>query len=156
VTKSFRKSLSAGLEGLKKAGFLFALVAGSAGLGLLIAWPLWFFATSARQAYTITVLCLGGVFAVFLVVRAARRRRAVMRQAGKPRSGLLSIVLTVLIACVATAGAFVAAALFARGLWVIAAIEIVLWGALLWLIGRARRSANSRKVRPVPAENTGK
>jgi hypothetical protein len=156
VKNGFQESLSAWLEGFKKAGFLCALVAGSAALGFLIAWPLWYFATSARQAYTITVLCLGGAGAVFLAIRAGQRRRKAMREDGKPRRNALTVMLTVVIAVVATAGTYVGAALFARGLWVIGAVELVAWGGLLWVIGRARRAANSRKVRPVPAENVGK
>jgi hypothetical protein len=79
-----------------------------------------------------------------------------MREDGKRRRSALAALLTVVIVVVATAGTYVGAALFARGLWVIGAVELLIWGGLLWVIGRARRAANSRKVRPLPAENVGK
>jgi len=156
VKEGFQKSLAAGLEGIRKAGFLLALVAGSAALGFLIAWPLWLFATSARQVYTTTVLSLGGAGVVFLTVRAGQRRRKARNEAGKPPRSLLAVVLTALMVAVAITGAFLAAALVVRGLWVIGAAEVVLWVGLLWLIGRGRRAAKDRKVRTVPAENAGR
>jgi hypothetical protein len=156
VKESFQKSLAAGLEGVRRAGFLLALVAGSAALGLLIAWPLWLFATSARQVYTITVLSLSGAGVVFLTVRAGQRRRKARHEAGKPRRSLLAVMLTAVMVAVAVAGAYLAAALVVRGLWVIGAAEVVLWVGLLWLIGRGRRAAKDRKVRTVPAENAGR
>jgi small-conductance mechanosensitive channel len=153
VRNGFQKSFAAGLEGLRKVGFLLGLVAGSAVLGFLIAWPLWLFATSARQVYTITVLALAGAGIVFLAVRAARRRQKARRDAGKPGLGLLPVLLTVLLVLVGISGAYLGAALFVRGLWVVGVGVLVLWAGLLWLVGRARRAAKGRKVRRVPAEN---
>ena len=187
MRNGFQKSFAAGLEGLRKVGFLLGLVAGSAVLGFLIAWPLWLFATSARQVYTITVLALAGALVekkatstknrrasssavngpcrptiasttagagiVFLAVRAARRRQKARRDAGKPGLGLLPVLLTVLLVLVGISGAYLGAALFVRGLWVVGVGVLVLWAGLLWLVGRARRAAKGRKVRRVPAEN---
>ena len=77
-----RRTLARWFEAGRRIGFLLVLVAGSAALGLLISWPLWFFATSARQAYTITVLVLAGAGVVFLVVRSASRSRGATRDPG--------------------------------------------------------------------------
>jgi hypothetical protein len=153
VKSGLQKSIAAWIEGGRKIGFLLLLVAGSAILGFLIAWPLWLFATSARQAYTITVLALAGAGVVFLVVRAAQRRRRAVRDAGKPPRTFLSGLLTVLMVVVGIAGVYLAAALIVRGLWIIGAAVIAVWAGLLWLIGRARGATKVRKVRPVPAEN---
>ncbi|MGA2381642.1 MAG: hypothetical protein ABSG85_20275 [Spirochaetia bacterium] len=153
MKNGLRKAIAAWIEGGRKVGFLLLLVAGSAGLGFLIAWPLWLFATTARQAYTITVLALivGGI--IFLAVRAAQRRRKAVRDAGKPRRTLLSGLLAVLMVIVGVAGVYLAAALIVRGLWIIGAGVVALWAGLLWLIGQARGAAKARKVRPLPAEN---
>ncbi len=68
MKNAFRKTLSRWVEAGRKVGFLLVLVAGSAALGLLISWPLWLFATSARGAYSITVLGLAGAGILYLVV----------------------------------------------------------------------------------------
>jgi len=153
VKKSVTRSFAAALEGLRKVGFFLALVVGSAAMGLLIAWPLWFFATSARQVYTITVLVLAGGGIVYLAVRSAQRRRKSLRDAGKPGRGLLSAVLTILLVMVGISGAYLAAALFIRGLWKFGAGAVVVWAGLLWLIGWARGAVKTRKPGQVPAEN---
>jgi hypothetical protein len=153
VKKELRKSIAAWIEGARGVGFLLLLVAGSAALGFLIAWPLWFFATSARPAYTITVLALAFAGIVFLIVRAARNRRRAVRDAGKPPRTFLSTLLGFLTVLVGVAGVYLSAALIVRGLWIIAAIVILLSAGFLWLLGRARGAAKGRKVSAVPAEN---
>lgn len=153
MNNGLRRTVAAWVEAARKTGFLLLLVVGSAALGILIAWPLWLFATSARQAYTITVLALAGAGIVFLAVRAVQRSRKAVQDPGKPRRTFLSVLLTVLIVIVGFAGAYLAAALFVRGLWIIGAGVVVLWAGILWLMGRARGAAKTRKVRPVPAEN---
>jgi drug/metabolite transporter (DMT)-like permease len=153
VKTGLRTALSAWIEAGRKIGFLLLLVAGSAGLGFLIAWPLWFFATTARSAYTIAVLAAGGAGIVLLAVRAALRRRKSVRDPGKPTHSVLSVLLAVMMGIVGFAGVYLAAALFIRRLWIIGAADIAVWVGLLWLMARARGAVMSRKVRPFPAEN---
>lgn len=148
-----RKTIARWFEAGRKIGFLLVLAAGSAALGFLIAWPLWLFATSARQAYTITVLGLAGAGIVFLVTRSMLRSRTATRDPGKPRRTFLSALLTVLMALIGFSGAYLAAVFLARGLWPLVAVDLAAWSLILWGLGRARSAAKNRKVRPVPAEN---
>jgi len=136
-------------------GFFILLVAGSAGLGCVIAWPLWAFATSERTAYTIFALCLtGGGLAAFAARAIIRSRRAV-RDPGKPRRTVLSLLLTLVLVGVVLAGAYIAAVMLSRGLWILAIPACVLWGGLVWLVAFTRRRAKTHKERPVHAENKG-
>jgi hypothetical protein len=151
-----RKTIARWLEAGRKIGFLLVLVAGSAALGFLVSWPLWLFATSARQAYTFTVLGLACAGVIFLAVRSIRRSRRTTRDPGKPRRTFVSVLLTVLMVLVGFGGAYMAAAFLVRGLWVFGAVDIAAWGLLLWALGRARSGAKNPKVRPVPAENGSK
>ena len=153
MSSGLRRGVSAWIEAGRKIGFVILLVAGSAALGIVIAWPLWRFATGAREAYTITILVLAAGAVVYLVVRAAVRRRSAARDPGRPRGSAASALLTALIAIVAVAGLYLAAAFLARGLWILGAGAAVVWAVLLWLLGRARGAARRRKARPVPAEN---
>lgn len=141
------------MEAGRRAGFVVLLVAGSAILGIIISWPLWLFATSARQAYTAVVLALAAGGIIYLAVRAFARRRSAARDPGRPRRSAVSGLLTGLMVIVGCAGLYVAAALLARGIWVLGAAALVLWAGLLWLLGRARGSLRSRKEHAVPAEN---
>jgi hypothetical protein len=153
VKNGFRKTLTRWVEAGRKVGFLLVLVAGSAALGFLISWPLWLFATSARTAYTITVLGLAGAGVIFLVVRSVQRSRTATRDPGTPRRTFISALMTVLMVLVGFGGAYLAAAFLVRGLWAFGAADLAAWGILLWLLGRARRAAKNRKVQAVPAEN---
>jgi hypothetical protein len=148
-----RQTLARWFEAGRKIGFLLVLAAGSAALGLLISWPLWYFATSARHAYTVTVLVLAGAGLVFLVVRSVLRSRGATRDPGRPRRTVLSAFLTFLMVVVGFGGAYLAAAFLARGLWFLGAADLAAWGLLLWVLGRARGAAKRPKVRSVPAEN---
>jgi hypothetical protein len=150
---SARKTVAAWVEAGSRIGFVLLLVVGCAALGLAIAWPLWAFATGARQAYTITVLAVGAAGLLFLAVRSARRRRASTRDPSQPSRSTAAGLLTVLMVLVGLAGAWTAAALLVRGIWVLGAAAVALWAGLLWLLGRARRAARSRKAAAVPAEN---
>jgi hypothetical protein len=141
------------MEAGRKAGFLVLLVAGSAILGILIAWPLWLFATSAREVYTISVLALAAGGIGYLVVRGFLRRRSAPRDPGRPRSSAVSGFLTGLMVIVGCAGLYFAAALLAHGTWVLGAGALVIWAGLLWLLGKARGAARGRKARAVPADN---
>lgn len=154
--RGFGRRLSAWIEAGRKAGFLVILVAGSAALGLIIALPLWLFATSAREAYTVVVLVSAAAGVVYLVVRSVARRRAAVRDSGRPRRSALAGFLTALMAVIGAAGLYAAAALLARGNWILGSLDLVLWAGILWLLGRGRRAARDRKARPVPAENKGR
>jgi hypothetical protein len=153
VSSELRRRVSAWIEAGRKTGFVILLVAGSAALGILIALPLWLFATRAREAYTITILALAAGAVVYLVVRAIVRRRSAPRDPGRPRGSAASALLTTLIVIVAVAGLYLVAAVLARGMWILGALAAAAWAALLWLLGRARGAARNRKARPVPAEN---
>jgi len=154
-----RRRLASWIEAGRKTGFLLLLVAGSAALGIIIAWPLWLFATSARETYTVVVLALAAGGIVYLVVRALLRSCTTARDPGRPRRSAVSGLLTALMVIVGCAGLYLVAAMAARRTWVLAALAVVLWIGLLWLLGRARNAARARaegrtrKARPVPAEN---
>jgi len=153
VRSSVKRRLESWLEAFRKIGFFILLVAGSACFGFAIAWPLWFFATSQRQAYTIFAFSLAGGGLVALAVRRFIRLRASARDPGKPRRTFLSVLLTILLAIVAVAGGYVAAVLLYRGLWILAAPALVIWAGLLWALGYARRVSNRHNERRNPAEN---
>jgi hypothetical protein len=148
-----RRTFAAWLEAGSRIGFVLLLVIGCTALGLAIAWPLWAFATGARQAYTVAILSAGAAGLLFLIVRSARRRAASTRDPSQPSRSVVSGLLTALMVLVGLAGAWAAAALLVRGIWVLGAAAAVLWAGLLWLLGRARRAARSRKPAAVPAEN---
>ena len=150
-----RRTLSSWIDALRKIGFFLLLVAGSAGLGLLIAWPLWLFATSSRRIYTIVVLSLIAAGILFLVVRRILRGRDRMRDPGQPRKNALTFLVTTLTVIVGIVGAYVAAVLFARRLWIFAFPTVLVWAGILWLLGFLRRLARARKEPALPAENRG-
>ena len=148
-----KRRLEIWLEALRKIGFFILLVAGSACFGFVIAWPLWLFATTQRQAYTIFALCLAGGGVLALAVRRFIRVRGSARDPGRPRRTVLSVLLTILLTIVAVAGGYIAAVLLYRGLWILAAPSLVAWAALLWALAYARRVSNTHKARQNPAEN---
>jgi len=153
VRGDVRKRLESWLEAARKIGFLILLLAGSAAFGFAIAWPLWLFATSQRQAYTIFAFCLAAGGLLALAVRRFIRRRGTPRDQGKPRRTILSVLLTILLTIVALAGGYLAAVLLYRGLWILAIPTLVVWAGLLWALGFARRASNRRKEPRIPAEN---
>ena len=148
-----KQRLESWLEAVRKIGFFVVLVAGSAAFGFAIAWPLWLFATSQRQAYTIFAFCLAGGGLLALAVRRFIRLRKSARDPGKPRRTVLSVLLTILLTIVAVAGGYVAAVLLYRGLWILALPALAAWAGLLWGLAYARRASKRRKEPPNPAEN---
>lgn len=78
-----------------------------------------------------------------------------MRDPGKPRRTVLSLLLTLVLVGVVLAGAYIAAVMLSRGLWILAIPACVLWGGLVWLVAFTRRRAKTHKERPVHAENKG-
>jgi hypothetical protein len=155
MRQGMHRALASWLDALRKIGYFFLLVAGSAGLGFVIAWPLWSFATGAREIYTITVLAILAAGIVFLIVRAIIRGRARPRDPGAPRRNALTVSLTVLIVILACAGAYAAAVLCARRMWILAVPSVLVWVGLLTLLAFLRRLARRRKEPLDPAENRG-
>ena len=150
-----QKTLESWLEAARKIGFLILLLAGSALFGFGVAWPLWLFATSQREAYTIFALCLAGGGVLALTVRGIIRRRDTPRNPGTPRRTILSVLLTILLSVTALAGGYLTAVLLFRGLWILAIPALLLWCGLLWLLGFARRASKKRMEHQKPAENMG-
>jgi hypothetical protein len=140
------------VNGLRGAGFLLALLAACAALGLAVSLPLWLFATASPRAYTITALAALAAGIGALVVRAVIRRRA----APGPRGGRgspLAASLAVLMSLLGLAGAWAAAAFLVRRLWILAAIELVVAAALVVPLGLLRRRLrNGRKQRHTSAD----
>jgi len=153
VRGGVKKRLESWLEAVQKVGFLILLVAGSAAFGFVIAWPLWLFATSQRQAYTIFAFCLAGGGLLAVGIRRFISRREAPRDPGRPRRTILSMLLTVMLTIVALAGGYLAAVLLYRGLWILAVPALVVWAGLLWALGFARRASKRRKEQQKPAEN---
>lgn len=143
MSRALRSLLRRWAELAQKVGFFLLLVAGSAAVGVAIAWPLWYFATKARGAYTAFALILAAAGIVFLIVRAIFRARRAPEPAG-PRRSTLSALLAVLQALIFLCGLYLAAVLFFHGI-LIFAIPILLasLGALV-LLGLARRSVMQR------------
>jgi hypothetical protein len=155
VRSAFRSALARWAEAARAIGFFLLLVAGSAAIGLAIAWPLWLFATSQKRLFSLCILFLLAAGLLFLAARAIARRKRATRDPGRPLSSLLSVLLTALLVVIVPAGAYLAAVLFLRGLWVLAVPALLLWIGLLWLLGYLRGLAKGRKARVIPAENKG-
>jgi len=141
----------------RRAGFLLLLLALCAALGLLIALPLWLFATGEPRLYTITsvAVLVGGL--LFLAVRAIVRRRSAARDASRRGRSFAGALLSTLAAVVGVAGAYLAAALVVRRLWIIAAASIAVAGLVVWgLVGIRGALRKARKAAQLPAENRGR
>jgi hypothetical protein len=137
-------------ERLRAVGFLVAMAGGSAALGFAIAWPLWFFATSHRQAYTIFALSLAAAALVFGIVRSLARRRRDPRSRAKPRLGAAALAVSLVRGIIFVAGLYLLLAFVFRGLWLLALPGALLWAAIVWLLSRLRRVLHRAKV---PADN---
>jgi hypothetical protein len=155
VNRGLRNSLQGPRDVGRGIALFLLLVGGSAALGFVIAWPLWLFATSARTAYTVFVLCLVGAGIVALVARNVARRRRAARDRGAPRRAALSVLVTIIQVVVVLAGLWAEAAFVVRGFWVMSVAGLLVWGAILWALGMARRAAKRRKQPAIPAENKG-
>jgi len=130
----------------QKIGFLILLVAGSAAVGAAIAWPLWYFATSAREVYTgfVLILAAGGI--VFAVVRGLVRARR-MPHDGTERLRPLSGLIGVLQGLILLGGLYVSAVLLYHGIWLIAIPALLVSLGLLLLLGLARRLLKASRAR---------
>jgi Mn2+/Fe2+ NRAMP family transporter len=153
VGVGFLKRVLKGYVGLFKAvGFLAALIAASAVLGFLAAWPLWMFATTNRVAYSIFSAAVLAAGVVFLVVRAALRGRSTARPAhGERRRRPLVTALVIAAWIVLFAAGLYAILLFlSRGSYLIvipvAVILLVLLGYLAFAAsGHPKRTKSDPK-----------
>ncbi len=130
-------------DGARRVVFFVLLVAGSAASGAAIALPLWYFATSARGAYTACVLLLAAAGILYLVVRAILRSRRVPRDTAQPRRSALAGLLAILQTLVFLGGLYLSAVLLAHGIWLFAILLLLVWLALVVLLGLARRAAKA-------------
>ncbi len=134
MSGAFGRILRGYLGVLRGLGFFIALLAASAGIGLLVAWPLWKFATSSRTAYSWFALAAAAAVIVLLMVQSARRRRTV--PAGplsrRRRHPLVRALFGLVWTLALLAGFTVVLLLAARGLY-LAAVPVL--AALLLLAG---------------------
>jgi hypothetical protein len=114
---------------LRGVGFFLGLLAASAALGALVAWPLWRFATASRPAYSwFALACMAAGLAAFGVRAALRRGKgAAQPRRGRPRA-LMGLALVLLFA----AGLCGVLLLAARGLPYLAVPALL---ALFFLVG---------------------
>ena len=133
-------------EAVRKVGFLVLLLVGSAAAGFIIAWPLWYFATSAHAAYTAFALVLAACGIIFAIVRAILKGRNAPRETNgrrrSPLSSLLGALQTVILLC----GLYLGAALFYRGMWIFAVPLLLVCFGLLMILGLVRRRAKASRV----------
>ena len=125
---------------LKGTAFFVVLVGASAALGFLASWPLWLFSTESRVVYS--VFCLAALAAglVWLIVRAATRRRPERER----RRGLVTAAAVIAFICVLLAGLYGIVYFIYKGsvlvLVPLVALLILLLGWLAWLAAARRRS----------------
>lgn len=143
MKEALQSLLRSWAQGARKVGFLVLLLVGSAAAGIAVAWPLWFFATSARRLYTACVLCLAAVGVVFVVIRAIVRARMTARDISRSRRSPLAWLAAVLQAAVFLGGLYIVAVLISHGLWLFAIPLLFVWLGLLVLLGLARRSGKA-------------
>jgi hypothetical protein len=147
----YRGALARWREAVGTIGFLLLLIVGSAGCGFLIAWPLWLFATAERRIFTITVAAVVVAALAAVVVRAILRRGPTERR--NPLRVLALVLITVLVAAVAVAGAYLSAVLLYRGSPALGIPALVAWAGLLWLLTWLRRKVKPGHGRRESAEN---
>ncbi len=143
MRETLRSVVRAWGDGARKVGFFVLLVAGSAAAGAAIALPLWYFATSARSAYTAFVLILAAAGILYLVMSAILRARKAPRDTAEPRRSPLARLLAILQTLVFLAGLYLCAVLLLHGIWLFAIPLLLVWLALVVLLGLARRAANT-------------
>ncbi len=136
-------------ELVQKLGLFILLIAGSAAVGAAIAWPLWYFATSARRAYTAFALILAGCGIVYAVARSVTRRRRMPQEAAVRRASGLSSLLGLLQVLILLCGLYLAALLFFHGIWIFAVPLLLVCVGLLVLLGLARRAVKASRRRGI-------
>lgn len=143
MSRALQSLLRAWAGHAQKIAFFLLLVAGSAAVGVAIAWPLWYFATHARGAYTAFFLILAAAGVVFLVVRAILRAIRGPREPAGPRRSALSALLAILQALILLSGLYLAAVLFSHGIVIFAVPLLLVSLGLLVLLGLARRAVKT-------------
>jgi hypothetical protein len=149
ATPIFSRVLRGYLGIFKAVGFILALLGASAGLGFLVAWPLWFFATSSRLAYSIfttAVLCAGVAYFVFNKIRR-RQPRGYGRPGNRRPLGAAALILlwVVLLA----AGAYLVILLALRGMYILAIpVSILLLAALGYIAYAASAGGKAGDLHP--------
>ena len=134
------------VEAARKVALFLALVIGSAAFGVVIAWPLWRFATAARGAYTWFALGVVGAGVAAAAVRAAVRRRRLPPDPSRPRRPVLSFTISTLRAVLFLAGLYAVLVFAVRAFWGLAAASAVITGGLVWLLSLARRRVKGGAV----------
>jgi len=110
----------------------------TAATGIVIVWPLWYVATTARSVYTAVVVAAFALLVATAVYRKVQSRRAPSRQPrpakGSIRPAHLPIVKKAAIIVAALGGVYGIALLFAVGLIAIAVPALILGLATLGYI----------------------
>ncbi len=120
---------------LKPILFILALLAASAALSFAIAWPLWFFATRQRTAYSFFTLAVLAAAACILAFGARARKTAANGSPAKARKRPAVMALfAVLWMGILAAGSYFSVLLSVRGF---AYIGIPFLVVLLFLLGLA-------------------
>jgi hypothetical protein len=149
MNRELRSVVRAWGELAQKLGLFIFLLLGSAAVGAAIAWPLWYFATSARRAYTVFALILAGCGVAYAIARAIIRRRRIPHDAAVPRrsglSGLLGLLQVLILLC----GLYLAALLFFHGIWIFGVPLLLVCLGLLVLLGLARRAVKTSRRREI-------
>ena len=151
MKREIRSVMRSWVELARGLGFLILLVGGSATVGVIIAWPLWYFATSNRIAYTAFALLLALAGAVFATVRSIIKGRNAAAEEGRRRRHALSKLLGVLQILILVSGLYLVAVLSYHAVWIFAIPLFIVCLGLIVLVGLARRtSKTSRDASIVP------
>ena len=110
----------------------------TAATGVVIVWPLWYVATTARSVYTAVVVAAFALLVATAIYRKVQSRRAPSRQPrpakGSTRPTHLPIVKKAAIVAAALGGVYGIALLFAVGLIALAVPALILGLATLGYI----------------------
>ena len=135
----FLRALASTYVGLlRRLGSILAVLLMSAVASLLVVYPLWFFATRNRRAYTVTILVTLAIGVSVAVVSRVANRMRIDRSYLSRR--LLPWIRTAGTRGILLVGIYGAVWLYARGLYGAAVPLTLLLAAAVGLLGRARRS----------------
>jgi hypothetical protein len=128
---------------LKPILFILALLAASAALSFAIAWPLWFFATRQRTAYSFFTLAVLAATACILAISARARKIAANGSPtnARKRPAIFALFAVIWI-CILAAGSYFSVLLSVRGLAYIGVPFLII---LLILLGLAAWRALKKK-----------
>jgi hypothetical protein len=144
----FRRAFQGYIGILKLGRLLTVLLFAAAVLGFIVAWPLWYFATTNSAAYSIFTLAVLGAGIVFAAARRIIGRRARSRLpsgASGSRNPLLTVLLIVLWLVIFVAGIYAVLFLYFRGIFYLAfpaiPVLILLLGYIAFILMSKNRSA---------------